>query len=222
MGSANAVTVDDFDSDDFWMAEDPEDPAQPVSMDPDPLLYEREELEGLEVKLETADPEDNIWSGFDWLSEEGELAAAAITSLEEDRVNHIELYDSGASRHISPYKTDFIAYTPLSPPVQLNTANQQHFQAIGLGLLPIHVPNGDAYSELVVHNVLHAPSVAYTLVSLSALDAEGYRMSIANGYLEILDPDGQRLGQVMRTPRKLYHVNHTSESVNAVEVLSLG
>ena len=221
VGSANAVTVDDFDDDGFWMAEDPEDPAQPVSADPDPLLYEREELEGLEVEFETADPEDDIWSGFDWLSEEGELAAAAITSLEEDRVNHIELYDSGASCHISPYKTDFIAYTPLSPPVQLNTANQQRFQAIGLGSLPIHVPNGDAYSELVLHNVLHAPSVAYTLVSLGALDAEGYRMSIADGYLEILDPDGQRLGQVIRTPRKLYRVNHASESVNAVEVLTL-
>ena len=221
MGSANAVTVDNFDGNGFWMAKDPKDPAQPVSVDPDPLLYEREELEGLEVKFETADPEDDIWSSFDWLSEEGELARAAITSLEEDRVNHIELYDSGASRHISPYKTDFIAYAPLSPPVQLNTANQQCFPATGLGSLPIHMPNGDAYSELVLHNVLHTPSVAYTLVSLSALDAEGYHMSIANGYLEILDSDGQRLRQVMRTPRKLYHVNHVSESVNTVEVLTL-
>ena len=138
-----------------------------------------------------------------------------------NRVNHIELYDSGASRHISPYKADFTAYAPLSPPVQLNTANQQHFQAIGLGSLPIQVPNGDAYSELVLHNMLHAPSVAYTLVSLGALDAEGYRMSIAEGYLEILDPDGQRLGKVMRTPRKLYRVNHTSDSANAVEELTL-
>ena len=221
VGSANAVTVNHFDSDGFWMAKDPEDPAQPVSMDPDPLLYKREELEGLEVEFETADPEDDIWSGFDWLSEEGELAVATITSLEEDRVNHIKLYDSGASRHISSYKTDFIAYALLSPPVQLNTANQQCFQAIGLGSLPIHMPNGDAYSKLVLHNVPHALSVAYTLVSLSALDAEGYCMSIADGYLEILDPDGQRLRQVMRTPCKLYHVNYVSESVNAVEVLTL-
>ena len=80
----------------------------------------------------------------------------------------------------------------LSPPVQLNTANQQHFQAIGLGSLPIQVPNGDAYSELVLYNVLHAPSVAYTLVSLGALDAEGYHMSIAEGYLEILDQHLQK------------------------------
>ena len=69
--------------------------------------------------------------------------------------------------------------------------------------------------------VLHTPSVAYTLVSLGALDAEGYHMSITEGYLEILDPDGQRLGKVMRTPRKLYRVNHASESANAVEVLTL-
>ena len=33
----------------------------------------------------------------------GELAAAAITQIEEDRPTRIELYDSGATRHISPY-----------------------------------------------------------------------------------------------------------------------
>ena len=33
----------------------------------------------------------------------GELAAAAITQIEEDQPTRIELYDSGATHHISPY-----------------------------------------------------------------------------------------------------------------------
>lgn len=73
----------------------------------------------------------------DWLSEKGETATAAITAADEDDGKQVELYDSGATRHISANKVDFTSYAPLSPPVFLNTANQQRFQAIGLGSLVI-------------------------------------------------------------------------------------
>jgi hypothetical protein len=52
-----------------------------------------------------------------------ELAGAVITPSEEDDTPRVELYDSGATRHISPYKSDFASYSQLSPPVFLNTAN---------------------------------------------------------------------------------------------------
>jgi hypothetical protein len=190
VGSANAVTTYDYEGDGFWMAEEVVDHAQLVSADPDPLLQEGEDLdEGSEAYFSWSGPAD--WACENepghWLGEEGELAGAIITSAEEDRDTRVELYDSGATRHISPYKDDFTDYAPLSPPVLLNTANQQRFQAIGLGSLPIRVPSGDEDSELILRDVLHAPSVAYTLVSLGALDAEGYRMTIADGALAMLE-----------------------------------
>ena len=70
-----------------------------------------------------------------------EFAGAVITPCEEDNTPRVELYDSGATHHISPYKSDFTAYSQLSPPVFLNTANQQRFPAVGTGTLAIQVPN---------------------------------------------------------------------------------
>jgi len=57
----------------------------------------------------------------------GGLAAAAITQVEESKSTRVELYDSGATRHISPYRADFITYCSLDPPLYLNAANGQQF-----------------------------------------------------------------------------------------------
>lgn len=61
----------------------------------------------------------------------GGLAAAAITQVEEVKPARVELYDSGATRHISPYRDDFITYRALEPPVFLHAANGQQFPAVG-------------------------------------------------------------------------------------------
>lgn len=61
----------------------------------------------------------------------GGLAAAAITQVEEVKPARVELYDSGATRHISPYRDDFVNYRALEPPLFLHAANGQRFPAIG-------------------------------------------------------------------------------------------
>jgi hypothetical protein len=119
---------------------------------------------------------------------------AIITPVEEGTSPQVELYDSGATHHISPYKSDFTSYISLSPPVPLNTANQQCFQATGMGSLAILIPNGGTDTELVLHNVLHALLVTYTLISLGVLDMEGYHMTISGGHLNIDTPHGQKIG----------------------------
>jgi hypothetical protein len=134
VGSANAVTDDDdFDGDGFWMAEEiVEDHAPIVGADPDPLLLEGEDYitlpECVEACATWSVPEDPPLEGglgF-WSDKEGETAAAVITPVKANNARTV-LYDSGATRHISPYKEDFTTYALLSPPVSLNTANQQHF-----------------------------------------------------------------------------------------------
>ena len=104
----------------------------------------------------------------------GGLAVAAIMQVEEERPTRTELYDSGATRHISPYRDDFITYRTLDPPLFLNAANGQQFPAVGMGSMVVSAPNGDGQSELTLESVLHAPSVGFTLVSLRALDKLGY------------------------------------------------
>ena len=42
-----------------------------------------------------------------WLYEEGETAATVITPFSDDQGEHVELYDSGTTHHISPYQSNF-------------------------------------------------------------------------------------------------------------------
>jgi len=84
----------------------------------------------------------------------------------------------------------------LSPPVFLNAANQQRFQAVGTGTLIVRVPNEGTESELVLRGTLHTLSVGYTLVSLGVLDEEGYHAHIGAGHLELVSPEGEQIGRI--------------------------
>ncbi|KAG0698989.1 hypothetical protein DFH29DRAFT_877634 [Suillus ampliporus] len=53
----------------------------------------------------------------------------------------IELYDSGASQHMSPYQDHFINFRSISPHA-IEAADKHTFNAIGQGDLPIEIPNG--------------------------------------------------------------------------------
>jgi transposase InsO family protein len=85
----------------------------------------------------------------------------------------------------------------------------------------VSAPNEGEQSELTLENVLHAPSVGFTLVSLGALDALGYHVTIGGGNLEIKSREGERLALIARTSRGLYRVSHEGDSGYAVEVVGV-
>jgi len=93
--------------------------------------------------------------------------------------------------------------------------------AIGRGTLVVQVPNKGTESELTLHGALHAPAVSYTLVSIAALDEEGYHAHIGAGHLELMSPQGERVGRIPRTSGRLYKVVHALDSANAVEPVSV-
>ena len=93
----------------------------------------------------------------------------------------------------------------------LNAANGQQFPAVGTGSMVVSSPNGVGQSDITLENVLHAPSVGYTLVSLGALDGLGYRIAIGGGYLDIHSRTGERLARITQTARGLYRVSHEGE-----------
>ena len=195
VGSANAVATTDAEMDGAWATE----------------------LEVGELGLE----EIALIDESDWLYEKVETVAAVDRLFPEKRGEHVELYDSGATRHISPYKASFSTYVTLDPPVFLNAANQQRFPAIGVGSLAIHAPNGGTQSTLTLTNVLHAPAVGFTLVSLGALDKQGYRASLGGGHLELFAPGGERIARIPQTPRGLYRVAHAGEEAHVVDTISV-
>lgn len=84
----------------------------------------------------------------------------------------------------------------------------------------ISAPLGTGSSELTLDNVLYAPSVGYALVSLGALDALGYNMTIEAGHMQITSPSGSVVARVPRTARGLYRVSH-EEGGYAVEIVNV-
>ena len=53
-----------------------------------------------------------------------------------------ELYDSGASQHLSPCREYFLNFISI-PPKPIRGADNRTFNAIGHSNLPIYLPNGD-------------------------------------------------------------------------------
>jgi hypothetical protein len=209
VGSANIVVTDDIEGEGFWMAIEEIDHAQADCAEPDPFMGTSEQQEEEDACAEFESVEDIFAcdESDSWMdkegeetADEGETAGTVITPMEEDLSPHTELYDSGATHHISPYKADFASYKALSPPAYLNTVNQQRFPAIGEGNLVIRVPNNGTECTLTLRNALHAPAVAYILVSIGALDEEGYTAHIKDGHLEIISPHGEQVGLIPRTP----------------------
>jgi hypothetical protein len=221
VGSANVIT--DYEGDGFWLAEEEDGAHTPlVCAEPGPLVLTAEdELDELEDRAQVVCTDLDLGCAppDDWVLED-ETACTAAGATEDDGAR-VELYDSGATRHVSPFKDDFISYSPLNPPTFLNTANQQHFPAVGTRTLATLVPCNGQSTKFLLRDVLYAPAVAYTLVSLRVLNEEGYTMKIGSGSLSLLTPGGELVGQVRRMPRRLYKVTHSPESANVVESLSI-
>jgi hypothetical protein len=225
VGSTNAVADADNEPDGCWVAdfaseEDSEHASSWSGSDSEtweaacadsPSLAEWEDLE---LQYPKSDEEPHT------LAKSAGGAQAVITAVEEAKSAHVELYDSGATRHLSPYHEDFTTYRTLEPLLYLNAANKQQFLAMGTGSMVIHTPLGATSSEITLENVLYTPAVGYTLVSLGALDSLGYHMSIDTGELEITSPAGSVVARVPRTMRGLYRVSH-EEGGYAVEVVSV-
>jgi hypothetical protein len=76
-------------------------------------------------------------------------------------------------------------------------------------------------ATLTLDNVLYAPSVSYTLISLGALDWKGYRATIGGGHLNLITPGGTRIGRVPQSLCGLYRVLHSPNLAHAVEVVGL-
>ncbi|KAJ8594478.1 hypothetical protein M405DRAFT_729652 [Rhizopogon salebrosus TDB-379] len=74
---------------------------------------------------------------------------------------------------MSPYHDWFLNFKSISPhPIQ--AADKRTFDAISRGDLPIEIPNGRSTTRILLTNILYAPSMGATLVSISRLTHAGY------------------------------------------------
>ena len=141
-----------------------------------------------------------------------------------DHVPHIDLFDSGSTRHISPYCDSFMSFTEITPHF-LRAANKQSFSATGVGKCILDIPNRNSSTKLPLHDVLYAKDVGYSLVSIGRLDEMGYTTHFGDGKCVIHDPKGRKVGKIKRDSKALYRVvreEGCDEYINAaIETVSL-
>ena len=103
-----------------------------------------------------------------------------------DKSKRIKIYDSGTTCHMSLYieaLTNFKFITPKP----ISAANNQTFEVIAKGTLCVKVHNGDAFTVLTLNDVLYAPNIAFTLVSLSRADKASLSTLIEDGELHFIN-----------------------------------
>ena len=133
-----------------------------------------------------------------------------------------ELYDSGCTNHISPYRSSFENFQTIEPR-HFRAANKQTFSTVGKGELVIDIPNDTGVTQFRLHDVLYSPEVAYTLVSIGRLDEDGFFATFGGGKCIIKDANKEIVGVVQKIATRIYKIEHEEGVANeAEERLTLG
>jgi len=83
------------------------------------------------------------------------------------------LFDLGASRHMSSYHDQFSNFKSIVPKA-ITAADKHTFKAIRKGDLTILIPSGSSTTCVLLRNILYAPKMGITLVSIGKLDVASY------------------------------------------------
>ena len=145
-------------------------------------------------------------------------AAAVVEALATPTDAPSEIYDSGASRHMSPFRELFTTFRTI-PTRHIRAANSHNFQAYGIGDVIVEVPNGDKMSKLLLKDTLYAPQMHATLISLGKFDDAGYSIEIKDGYLAVRSRKGKQIAHVRKDSGGLYRVTTTDSAMPASDSL---
>lgn len=120
---------------------------------------------------------------------------AMLTESGGKHLLDVELYDSGASSHMSGYRNRFTNFKTI-PPKPITAADKRSFNAIGKGDMYINVPNGPTTSRVLLRDVLYAPTMGVTLVSISRITKAGSNVLFTGDTCKIFDKDRKIVGKI--------------------------
>jgi hypothetical protein len=90
---------------------------------------------------------------------------ALVTKLKINKCTHNTILDSRASRHFCHDRSRFQSYQPIDRDIK--TVDGQTLKAIGTGNVQIILPNRNKTTPVVPKECIHAPDLAFTLISVS-------------------------------------------------------
>lgn len=134
----------------------------------------------------------------------GSIANPSIANAHQ----RVEVYDSGASRHIFPYLESFVTYDKLNPPRPITAADGRSFSAIGEGSVRVKIPNSSGKTTVLLEKVLHAPDIAFALVSIRRADEAGYSAVFEKGECRFVHRNSGTVIRRVPLLNGLYQVTH--------------
>ena len=102
--------------------------------------------------------------------------------------------DSDASRDYCPNCSKFTNYKEVCR--EITMADGRTLTAVGMEDLHIELPNGSRKTKVTFKNAIHAPGMAFTLISISRLDKGGYSVLFSKGMCTIQDPKGRMIATI--------------------------
>jgi hypothetical protein len=116
------------------------------------------------------------------------------------------IIDSGASRHFSPELSKYTKFVKI-PHAPIKAADGRIFNAMGRGEMKLYFPMGpnERPTLVTLKNVYYAPSMAFTLISVSCIDRAGFALHIENCICSISTPTSRIIGRIPLI-RGLYRV----------------
>ena len=114
---------------------------------------------------------------------------AVVKMLDVPRSKLGTCMDSGALNHYCPDQSKFMDYKSIE--CEITTANGRTLKTAGMGNLHIELPNGSGKTKTILKNVIYAPKMAFTLISISRLDKAGFSITFNKGLCSIKDPNNQ-------------------------------
>jgi hypothetical protein len=120
----------------------------------------------------------------------------------------IELYDLGASQHMSPFLHRFKNYHTI-PPRAITAANKRTFYAIGTRDLQVDVPNGNTTTPVLLCDTLHVPEMALTIISISRITSAGHSVTFETKSCKIKNLAGKLIRNIPASSNGLYKVEHS-------------
>jgi len=131
-----------------------------------------------------------------------------------------ELYNLGALHHMSPFHKQFTNYQPIEL-LAIVATNKQVFYAIGTGNLWIEVPHGKSSTSIILKDVLYAPEMGHTIVSINHITKACYSVTFEASTCKIKCPDGTVIGTIPASTNGLYMVKHAYAASVILEHISL-
>jgi len=119
-----------------------------------------------------------------------------------------ELYNLGATRHMSLFHKQFIMYQPINA-YPITAANNKVFHAIGVGDLQIEVLNGTTLNKVLLKDMLYVLDLCLTVMSIRCIMKAGFTVQFADDVCHIKKGDDSHIiGCIPASTNGLFKVKH--------------